>query len=766
MSLTSQPAPGLPTSLSLGAEDGRLRFEILLLKLTMAVAPVTLVCWLLMPSRAPGLALGSQLILPAYAALAAGAALRRPRLLTEPWFQALLWALQLSLTVLQVWAYDKPTSPLWLAFLPGLLVGAARWEFRGAVAALSVFSVDRIVSLKTLAGLSAPSAASQLILELMVMTILAVTFGFLFRELERYRQRLRASTESVAASTDVLAAVLENVGEAILTVDDAGRVSSANWAASELFACAAEALVATPIDQLLSGDGMDLAGLLEQVGRSRSSEAAGRRRDQTSFTAEVVTTLIVGDGGAIRILVLRDVTELRARTAALSHRALHDGLTGLPNRVQLTELLLERLAVARRNRSPFGLLLMDLDDFKRVNDTRGHHVGDQLLRAVAERLKSQLRETDVVARLGGDEFAILPGATTAPADSARIAEKIVAAFREPFSLEDSALDSGVSIGIAFFPEHGEDAEALMRQADSAMYEAKRSRRGWTVAATRPASRDAAAPVSLADLRRAVEDGELGLRCTPVMSLRDRRLCGVEAQPRWNHPELGPLDADSFMARAEADPLIRPLTGHLARLVVEQQARWRDGGSEVCASFRVSSRNLGDPRLLSVIAELLHEHHLPAAGLTLLVDEAAALLAGAAAFFEAARGYGLRLGIDDFGAGPLVQLPLLGAPFTEIRLASDLTALATSASDAGIVRSIIDLAHSQGMRVCATGVADQPTLDRLRELDCDDVTFLRWGQLLTPEVFDVAVNPDTLQAVLTGHRQPTTGPNPAAASASG
>ncbi len=293
-----------------------------------------------MPGRDRGLAFSSQLIIPVDIMVAGFAAKCRPQLLTISWLRALLLSLQINLIVFQVWAYDTQGSALWLAFLPALLAGALRWEFRGILVAMAVFTADRIASVETFPHLTAPAAAQELILELSVTTLLGVSFGFLFRELERYRQRLRGSLSRLAGSTGALSAVLENVGEAILTVDAADRVVSANWAAGDLFAGEPDSLVGSPLDQLLSPPGIDVTDLLGAAGRSRRCEASGSRRDGTGFSAEVIVTLLEGDGGALRTLVLRDVTELRAKTAALSHQARHDGLTGLPNRLELTQQLL------------------------------------------------------------------------------------------------------------------------------------------------------------------------------------------------------------------------------------------------------------------------------------------------------------------------------------------------------------------------------------------------------------------------------------------
>jgi diguanylate cyclase (GGDEF)-like protein/PAS domain S-box-containing protein len=739
-------------SLALSEDESRLRFELLLVKLTALVAPLTLACWLFMPSGAPGPALASQLIIPVYVGLGVAVARRRPQLLIRGWFVSLLFALQVMLVFLQIAAYDRPQSPLWLAFLPVLLVGAARWEARGVCVSLALFCLDRIVTVAGFPSSTGQQIAQQLILELTVMALLGVTLGFLFRELQRHRERLRVSSASLAASTGVLAAVLENVGEAVLTVDASNHVNSANWAAGELFACEPASLLGCPIDHLLSAHELGLAELAQQAEPSRR-EAKGRRRDGTTFTAEVVVTMVVGDGGAVRILVLRDVTELRATTAALSYQALHDNLTGLPNRIQLTQALRDRLATARKSGSPFSVLLMDLDHFKTVNDSQGHSAGDALLQAVAQRLKGQLRESDLVARLGGDEFVVVPGLAISSEDAERIAAKLVRAFREPFFLNDVAVDARLSVGVASYPDHGTDLAELMSQADAAMYAAKRASQGWATAAARSAAA-VTGSFSLADLRRAVEDGELELNCTPVMDLRDSTLSAVETHVRWRDPAIGILDPEQFMPLAEGSEVIRPLVRCLVRLAIEQQAKWRDAGSEVGISVRVFPRNVHDPHLLSAITELLDAHGLPARNLTLMADEATAVSSGADDFLWAASNSGVRVGIDDFRPTPESLLMLRSTPFTEVRLAADTTnCLTMPTADAEIIRSTIQLAHSLGMTVTAKAVGDEATLDVLRNLNCDALTFLHWNHSVEAGSIGASLDGAAIQAVLTGSHRP-------------
>jgi diguanylate cyclase (GGDEF)-like protein len=388
-----------------------------------------------------------------------------------------------------------------------------------------------------------------------------------------------------------------------------------------------------------------------------------------------------------------------------------------------------------------------MDNFKEVNDTRGHHVGDELLKAAGQRLRDRVRESDLVARVGGDEFALLTPTGSSLSGAQRVAEKILQAFEEPFCLGDDLISTGVSVGIATFPDHGEDADSLMRRADAAMYAAKYSGRGWAVAAPK-AMRDGCADlVSPADLRRAVEDDELELRCTPVMALRDHSLRAVDARVRWQHPELGLLEAERFMPLAERSEVIRPLIRSVVRMAVEQQAKWRDSGGEVPIGVLILPRNLRDRSLISTIAALLRAHNLPTGNFTLLAGESAAFAPGASEFFAAAVRAGLRLGIDDYGFTSGALLRLRSSPFTEIRLDAGVTGrLTTSPDDANIMHGMVELAHAMGMTVTAKGVCDEPTLHMLQELDCDAVTFLQWNDPLPSESLG-SLDCDVFQAVL-------------------
>ena len=741
------------------ALEDRRALEVLLARLTLALAPLLVANWLLLPSRAPLAALCALVLIPLYGVLALGALRLRPALIFQPWFGLLLFSLQAILIVVEIWAYDRPDSSLWLAFLPCLVVAAARWQLPGVGIALAWFAPDRLLTVLGFRGLSAPQRIQELILELAVMSVTGVIFGFLFRATALHRQHSHASSES-------LAAVLQNVGEAILTLDAEGRVAAANLAAGDLFGGDSSTLLGSPIGTLLPSYTTSPLDMAQSGGCPRREDARGVRGDGSGFAAEVVTSLIVGDGGPLRILVLRDITELRAQTAALSHQALHDSLTGLPNRLQLTQLLADRIRLARRNATPLSVLIMDLDGFKEVNDSHGHHVGDLLLQAVARRLTGQLRDGDLVARLGGDEFAVLPAPSAAPGAASAIAEKIVNALREPFLLEQILVATAASIGVASFPEHGEDVDTLTRHADAAMYAAKRAGGGWATAL--PGRQDdrplIEAAVTPADLRRAIEDDELTLHCVPVMALEGCRLGGMEAQIRWHHPDLGMLEPRQFLPLAERSGLIRPLIRHAVRRAVEQMAQWRASGSEVPLSIAISGRTFNDPDLVSSTAGLLRRHGLQPSSLTLLVPQDTAVVPAAGPFCAAAAEAGLRLAVDNYGAGSVALSRLPTLPFSEVRLAATLTRRLVSTGDGrGVIRGIIAIAHGLGMAVTAKGVGDAPTLTLLRELGCDAVSFLPGSPSPLPGgTLTAATDSGARHAALSG--APSLPPDPALVSA--
>lgn len=433
------------------------------------------------------------------------------------------------------------------------------------------------------------------------------------------------------------------------------------------------------------------------------------------------------------------------------HQALHDALTGLPNRKLLIVRTEEALAEARgedagrhlrgRRRKTAepprraGLFLLDLDRFKEVNDTLGHPTGDRLLQLVAHRLTHSVRPGDLVARLGGDEFAVLLP-TVRDEDAAReVAARLRAALSEPVRLDGLSFDLEASVGIALFPDHAPDFELLLQRADVAMYNAKESRTGVEVYSPQKDRNSPARLTMLGDLRRAVDRSELELFYQPKVSLRDGQLVGMEALLRWRHPEQGLLEPEAFLSVAEQTYLMRSITHHVVEAALAQTAAWWRENLAVQVAVNASGRDLLDTGLTEIIEEGLLARGLPTAALQLeiteriLMNEPAYASDTVAALAE----LGIPLSLDDFGTGYSSLVRLKRLPVEEIKIdASFVRRLTESSDDAVIVRSIVDLVRTLGLRSVAEGVEDPQTAGALREMGCDAAQGWHFGRPMDAE----------------------------------
>lgn len=446
------------------------------------------------------------------------------------------------------------------------------------------------------------------------------------------------------------------------------------------------------------------------------------------------------------------------------HQALHDGLTGLPNRKLLIVRTEEALAEARgaksrgaehhgapkrgaerhrpgrlgsRRRRPAdppdhraGLFLLDLDRFKEVNDTLGHPTGDRLLQLVAHRLTHSVRPGDLVARLGGDEFAVLLPTVRDEAAAREVAARLRAALSEPVRLDGMSFDLEASVGIALFPDHAPDFELLLQRADVAMYNAKEARTGVE---TYSPGKDRNSPARLSmlgDLRRAIDRSELELFYQPKVSLRDGQLVGMEALLRWRHPDQGVLEPEAFLSVAEQTYLMRSITHHVVTAALAQTAAWWREDLAVQVAVNVSGRDLLDTGLAETIEEGLLARGLPAAALQLEITERILMNepAYASETVGALAALGIPLSLDDFGTGYSSLVRLKRLPVEEIKIdASFVHRLADSTDDAVIVRSIVDLVRTLGLRSVAEGVEDPATAETLREMGCDAAQGWHFGR---------------------------------------
>lgn len=416
----------------------------------------------------------------------------------------------------------------------------------------------------------------------------------------------------------------------------------------------------------------------------------------------------------------RFTEEVLAETTALEYQALHDTLTGLPNRMLLQDRLEHAIAQSLREKNSMAFLLMDLDRFKEINDTLGHHIGDRLLQETARRIGDLLRKSDTFARLGGDEFAVLLPATQAK-HAKTVCRKIVEAVEKPFTIDKLCLRVGVSIGVAMCPESGEDATTLLQRADVAMYNAKRGGLGFSFYKAEQDEHSISRLGLVGELKDAVEKNQLELCYQPMVDIRSGRICSAEALVRWNHPTLGQINPDEFIPLAEQSGVIRDLTMWVFHNALLQWSRWHQCGLELHLSLNMSVRVLQDKELPVKVQRLIEHHGINPEWLTLEVTESAIMSDPVTArrVMRRLADMGLKLSIDDFGTGYSSLAYLKQLPMDTVKIdKSFVSQMDQNENDAVIVRATIDLAHNLGLKVVAEGVESEDVWDLLEMLGCD------------------------------------------------
>ena len=447
------------------------------------------------------------------------------------------------------------------------------------------------------------------------------------------------------------------------------------------------------------------------------------RTMQELSAEEILGGQILADVAAAYIFNARARVEAAASAHMLRHRALHDALTKLPNRALLEDRLEQALAKSRRSGTRTGMLYLDLDRFKAVNDTYGHLVGDRLLIAVARRLTSTLRPGDTLARVAGDEFLIVCEEISDLEHAERIAVRIHAVLEAPFAIEPSSISISASVGVAVATDPMEKAADLVLHADGALYEAKRRGGGQSKSATARARTATQRRLNIErDLRSAIENNELQLAYQPIFELATARAVRVEALLRWEHPQLGAIAASTVVASAERTGLIRDLGSWVVRTACEQMRSWRESGvavHNVCVN--VAATEFTDPAYCDTIEAVCRETGLEPGALCLEITESVLIddVPGALEAFDSLKRVGVQLALDDFGTGYSSLSYLKRFPVDMVKIdQSFVTDIAGAPLDEAIVTAVVTLAHAIGMSVVAEGVEKPHQRAAITKLGCD------------------------------------------------
>ncbi len=541
------------------------------------------------------------------------------------------------------------------------------------------------------------------------------------RDITERREAIRA----IEMSEERYRGLVETMHELVAEMTPEGVVRFVNPALCLITEYTESELIGSNFFSYLHPD--DLAQTVHQFERLRlhrrpirRCEYRFRKRDGTYLQLVSNSDPICDEDGRLRsvVQVCFDLTQHKQAEETIRKLAYHDPLTGLPNRALLIERLAQAIQADPEGAKPLALIVMDLDHFKDINNTLGHHHGDVLLGQFAARLTAMVRQSDIVARLGGDEFAVLLPETTVDG-AVRVGEKMRAALAAPFDVEALAMTVEASIGIAVFPDHATSPETLLQRANVAMYAAKENRSGLAVYASEHDHYNPWRLALMGELRFAIDHDELTLFFQPKIHMPTRRVIGVEALVRWNHPHRGMIPPDEFIPLAEHTGLIRSLTRWVLAAARAQDARLREAGYRLTIAVNLSARTLLDATLADFIATLLPQGQT--SWLELEITESAIMADPARALGVLRRLHEMNvpLAIDDFGTGYSSLAYLKKLPVGTIKIdKSFVKNLATDENDAAIVRSTIEMGHHLGLAVVAEGVESPDAWKHLMRLGCD------------------------------------------------
>ncbi len=582
-----------------------------------------------------------------------------------------------------------------------------------------------------------------------------------------YAIERQAMEEALFVVKERAQATLNCIGDAVACTDVAGNITFLNLVAEEMTGWPSEQATGRPMAEVFqildattrqsAPNPMELAVLQDRTVHLPSNCILVRRDGFETAIEDSAAPIHDTHGRATgAVVVFRDVSAARAMTAQMTHSARHDFLTGLPNRMLLNDRVNQAIILAPRHMKKVAVLFLDLDGFKHINDSLGHPTGDKLLQSIAKRLVDCVRGSDTVSRQGGDEFVVLLSEVERSEDVAITARRMLAAVAEAHSIDQHDLHVTTSIGMSVFPDDGLDAETLIKNADTAMYQAKENGR-QSYQFFKPAMNVRAVERQSIEesLRRALERQEFTLHYQPKMNLRTGEITGAEALIRWTHPTRGPVSPAEFIPVAEDCGLILPIGRWVLQQACKQAAAWQNAGLLLhTMAVNISAMEFRDDNFLQNVFTTLDETKLDASALELELTESVLMkrAESAAAVLKTLRDGGVQIAIDDFGTGYSSLSYLRKFPIDALKIdQSFVRQITTTPEDTTIVTAIISMARSLKLRVVAEGVETQEELAFLKAHHCDEAQGYFFSRPVLPEQFAQLLKLGVSEASLALHR---------------